>query len=340
MHLTQQNLQTIHELDTNSINQLNQTLDLIEASLSRIFSSEDNRDMWSLELAQAFVDLLSKICANAGNALADDGKLSSEYKALLKSTSINECLELFANQCKPIQSMLQLIQRCYSSSNKQTKMLIMDMLISASNKHQAQFDWALCSLGTMSPNLLFKKVLLAGLKEAKLNSPNKQLTLQQQQQLKKKLARINFINFYALNYAEVVKSELETVMRDSLEQDERSSKSTLVYVLRLMAQSPALLNLVLNELLAQITNKTGKTYIEYLRSYVRERDQLVISHLCAALRQMNNGLATFELLFTFLEWLSERDAAEEETKFENEYTASVKLIIVSAYLILVSFLTS
>ena len=319
--------------ELNNIAHINQVIELVETSLLELLTAAaataasgggGNNDIWCIELASWLIDLIGEIVINAGTSVADTPGLSIGEINALKEPSIFDGLDIWANQCKPTQSILLVVHKCFSTAaahaSHAAKLAIVDIILNASIKYAAKFDWLLCYVSSLDPQAFFAKLLLFGLKEsaATLPQPPQQPQAQQpppsaqQQQQQQRLSRINIINFYALNYAELVRAEVASLLAESrVDAERRVNKFVLVFVLRMAAQSTAMLHLLLNDVqqLAFAPNNANQRQrdridVAYLIPYVLECDTCVIDHMFASIEQLNNSVAVYDLLVGLLDWLN------------------------------------
>lgn len=174
--------------DTNNITHINQVIDHVEMSLIDLLEKSENKEFWSVELSQWLVELIGDISQNTGITFSETQGLSPEEVASFKMPSIADGLEIWNNQCRPTQSILYLIQKCFTLVTPPIQMTIIDLILNSSLKYGQRYDWILCYMSPFQTEIFIEKLLLAGLKEF---GPQNQI----------KFSRINAINFFCLNYS-------------------------------------------------------------------------------------------------------------------------------------------
>lgn len=139
-------------------------LDLIENQLCDIFTADDdyNIDLWSQELSTWLIELMGDIILNKGVTFTDTPGLSEDESKAFKAFSLIEALEFWSNKCKPTTGILKLIQRCFIAGSEACQSLIIDKILNASSKYSENFDWILCDLAALSPQIMFQKCLKLG----------------------------------------------------------------------------------------------------------------------------------------------------------------------------------
>jgi hypothetical protein len=312
--------------ETNNINHINQVIDLIENSFADLLSRRTTSELWSTELSQWLIDLIGDIVSNTGTAFADTPGLSNEEIKMFKTPTLVDGLDIWSNQCKPTQSLLLLIQKCFTNEDQQTKQNIVESLLSSNTKYSSKIDWVLCYFSALDPNLIFERILAYSLKE--FTSSN----MQQQ-----KLSLISVVNFYALNFSNMVKAKIKTLISDESDEKLKLKKSMLIYLLRASSQSAALLNLLLDDMLNKkdnfvIDDELDDKLLNYLLSYlIASNDPLVISNLFSCLKQINNSVAIFDLISSVLDWFT----SQSEPSAKHNMVNTAQNIIVIFYLNLV-----
>ncbi len=121
-----------------------------------------------------------------------------------------------------------------------------------------------------------------------------------------KMNRINVISFYAQNYADLVRSELNEFLTESTDDHKRVNKFVLIYILKMASQSLSLLNLLLNDCLNKSTNSELEFEMlntKHILPYLIENDAVVISNLFNAIEQVNNGIVVYDILINLIQWL-------------------------------------
>jgi hypothetical protein len=277
--------------DTNNINHINQVIDLIESSLNDLLKSSSGKSLWATELAQWLVELIGDIVHNTGNTFADTQGLTSEEIASFRQPTINDGLEIWSSQCRPTQSILVLIKKCFDLvDSSQTKETILDLLLNASSKFLAKFDWILCYFTSLDAECLFQKLLTYGFKEHSTDSK-----LHQQQQQQQKLLRINVINFYSSSYPYIVCKQIIDFLASQNSDEKR------IFLLKLAAQSQGLLNILLNQMLDSYSSQNP---LETQLKHFLANENAIKNDLFECLTQLNNSTAVYDLTLNILEWLS------------------------------------
>lgn len=274
-------------VDTNNINHINQVIQLIEVSLNELIKSHKNSEVWVIELAQWSMELIGDIVVNTGMTFADTPGLSNEEVNAYKNPSIVDGLEIWANQCKPTLSLLNLIKACFDKdSSTQTK--IIDLVFINNNKYQSKFDWFLYYMSILNAKLFVEKLFLFSLKES----------LSNQQDVHFKVSRTNVINFLAKSDSSLIINELAKFLNDSTNGlNNKANKSVLIFLLKIAAQSSDLLDLLVDDCL------TTKMFLNYLIPYLVEEDESVVKHFFHCLKQIDNCVAIYEIIRNLFEWL-------------------------------------
>lgn len=228
--------------------------------------------------------------------------------------SINDGLELWSKQSKPTQSILQLILKSFKSApNKTTRSEIIDILLETSSKYPKKFDWILAYFSGLHTELMLKKLLALELKEFR-KSPL--LLSPQSSKQNQPFTRINVISFFAKSYpnitCEQIVALLTTTPNNNSNDDNNiinnSSRITL-FVLKLAAQSPALLNILLEQVLDS-KSPYHHALVRSLESLVEHDQDDVPTHrieLFACLRQIQNSIGVFEIILNVLHVLTLRN---------------------------------
>lgn len=293
--------------ELNQTNQLNQLIDTIEAELTDLLTTTDNKDIWSAEISQWLINVLAQITRTHTKKIL---QITSGSSSVDETSALNlvDSLQIWTTQCKPTQSILQLLHKCFSltPSAAALKSNIFDMLLNASSK-TSHFDWVLCELGALNPHLMLKKCFDLGIKESRsLSSPEKQ-----QQQSQQPLKRTSAINFYSLNYSLVVKRIVKCYLDEiRAKNDKQHAKVILTYLLQVAAQAPALLNFLLNDILSE-----NYELLEIVWPYLIENDQTIVSLLTNCVRQLNNSVAVFDLISSIIKWLHDPERFENRQDF-------------------------
>jgi hypothetical protein len=232
-----------------------------------------------------------------------------------KSPSIVEGLDIWSNQCKPTQSILNHIQKFFALSSRSTQSNIIDYILNSSLKYASKFDWTICYFSSLNPKIFFQKLLLFGLKES-------QPTLLSPIDNKNKLNRINVINFFATNYSDLVQTELNEFLIESTDEKNRINKFVLIYVLKMTSQAPALLNLLLNDCLNKLDNDDNKYQminLKFILPYIIENDLNVINHFYNAIEQVNSNITVFDLIVNLIDWMIyENNVIEDGSEEKNQ----------------------
>ena len=315
--------------ESNNINHINQVLDLIETSIGEILVAEAgkpimlNNDLWSIELSQWLIDLIGDIISNNGVTFTDTPGLSLEESNQFKSLSIIEALEFWSNQCKPTSGILKLIRKCFITASVPCQLSLIDLIFNASSKYTSMFDWILCDLAALAPQMIFEKCLKIGYKE--FAAFNNAADLSQAN----KLSRTNFINFYSLNFSGIVKSEIVAYLEEAQldRYDTKTKRTMLFFLLKLSSTATALLNLLLNEILTD-SSYCGSQCLEFLRFNLNNCDNpsdknLLAAYLVEAIKQLNNSVAAYDLISSLIAWIS-----SETSMINEQYSENVLIIIV------------
>jgi hypothetical protein len=147
---------TDYVAEANNINHINQVIELIESALIEILSNNKNNEAWSVELSHWFIELLGEIVSNSGDAFANTPDMTPEEMSALRRPTIVDGLEIWSNQCKPTQSLLMLLQKCFTLVEKtETHLYILEYLLETSFKYELKFDWVLCYFSALNPQLIF-----------------------------------------------------------------------------------------------------------------------------------------------------------------------------------------
>ncbi|RMZ95039.1 Integrator complex subunit 5 [Brachionus plicatilis] len=287
------------QTDTKNIQQINQVIDYIEASLVELLQKPDINEFWSVELCQPLLELIGDIVLNTAISFADSPGLSNEEIASFKTPTIADGLEIWNNQCRPTQSILFLIQKCLTLVPEPTEEAIIDLILNTSNKYNVRFDWVLCYLSPLKTHLLFGKFLQWGFKEfLGFNKADLQFS--------QKFSRLNAINFFATNYSDIVFLEIcKFLLNSNIEQK--------MFVLRLASQTPGLLINLLDRILQSFDNNLIKE--EFFKMLYQE-DRSFVQEIFNCVKQINNSVAVFDILTSILEWLENEEYSEStESKF-------------------------
>lgn len=119
-----------------------------------------------------------------------------------------------------------------------------------------------------------------------------------------KLQRTNFINFYAQNYARVVKNQLSTFINELA--TVQTQRSGLIYLLKLTASTSSLSNLILNEILTN-NSKHGDQFMAFYRtcllsSGTNAEQSLIMTSTIECVNQLNNSAAVVDLISSVIEF--------------------------------------
>jgi hypothetical protein len=364
--------------DANNIQHINQALDLIEDLIySQFLSTSNSRDyieVWSIELSQWLIDTLGEIISNNNMAYSNLPGVSSEEAITLNSMSLIDSFEMWSSNCRPSYSIVKLIQKCITllASNPLLQATIIDKLLVASKKYGNLFDCFLCNIGALLPSIMFERVLYFGFKEvlaskktpstglSKMLSPNSPLSTasnnSEDSKNNNELPRINMINFYSLNYSNIVRKVIISfLVNNSNNNDDTNNKSALLYILKMATKSNSLLILLINEIFSfscfsestlMPTTTTTTTSSSYnndkhedtfneplhhfstiLQPYLISDDPEVKSYLIKCIKLLNNNIAVFELILFMIKWLKEEQTNEKNndnlSNLESIYTTIV-----------------
>jgi hypothetical protein len=293
--------------EANNINHINQVIDLIENSLIEILTNKKNNEIWSLELSKWLIDILGEIVSNSSEAFANTPGLTNEEINALRTPSIVDGLEIWSNQCKPTQSLLLLIQKCFTLADKpSTHSRIIDSLIECNFKYELKFDWVPCYFSALNPQLIFESFLKFSIKES-LKASNKS-------------PKVNVMNFFSQNFSSLVRNELEKLIQQkSYDNVNNIEKKVIIsFFLRMAAQSSALAVLIIDEMLNS-ANKDTSMYdddfepetdlLSYFVTYFAYEniDSTITNDLFGFLKQINNSVAIFDLISNLLEWFTSKN---------------------------------
>lgn len=279
------------QTDTKNIQQINQVIDYIETSLIELLEKQDINEFWSIELCQPLLELIGDIVLNTAISFADSPGLTAEEVTSFKLPTISDGLEIWNNQCRPTQSILYIIQKCFTLASHSTQSIIADLVLNTSVKYNVRYDWLLCFLSPFKTEILFEKFLNAGFKEflgfCKTDG-----------QFVQKLSRTNTINFYALNYSNVILNEVCKFLVNS--SDEKK-----MFILRLASQTPALLTILLNKILDQYDDDDfiKKEFFDMIIT----NGELYAPELFNCLKQINNSVAVNDMITNVLDWIENQD---------------------------------
>ncbi len=285
--------------EMNNINHINQVLDLIEASISEMLQPNSSNELWSNELLQWLIDLIGDIVSSNGVAFAETPNFSLEESNQFKNLSLVDAIELWSIQCKPTRSILNLIRKSFLSVKETALMAMFEMIFVASSKYSSQFDWILCDLSAQNPELIFENCLKHGFKDFMTSA---------------KLNRINVYNFYASNFAAIVKNELVLFLEIARNESLRIKKSTLIYLLSLSSSCTPLASLILNEMLSE-DNDYGCRITEYMNECLVDVDTSLVKYFIDCIKQLGNSVAVFDLLCSSIDWLSLMRKSEPKNDF-------------------------
>jgi len=174
-----------------------------------------------------------------------------------------------------------------------------EMIFVASSKYSSQFDWILCDLSAQNPELIFENCLKHGFKDFMTSA---------------KLNRINVYNFYASNFAAIVKNELVLFLEIARNESLRIKKSTLIYLLSLSSSCTPLASLILNEMLSE-DNDYGCRITEYMNECLVDVDTSLVKYFIDCIKQLGNSVAVFDLLCSSIDWLSLMRKSEPKNDF-------------------------
>lgn len=187
--------------------------------------------------------------------------------------------------------------------------------MNSSLKYSSKFDWTICYFSSLNPKIFFQKLLLFELKES-------QPTLLSPIDNQAKLNRINVINFFATNYSDLVRTELNEFLIESTDERNRINKFVLIYVLKMTSQSPALLNLLLNDCLNKLDDEENNYHminIKHILPYIFENDSNVINQLYNAIEQVNSSITVFDLIVNLIDWMIyENNVIEDGSEEKNQ----------------------
>ena len=289
--------------EANNINHINQVIELIENSLVDILSNKSNNDIWSIELSRWFIELLGEIASNSGEAFANTPDMTIDEANSFRKPTIVDGLEIWSNQCKPTQSLLMLLQKCFVLvENVSTHLKIIDFMLETNFKYELKFDWVTCYYSALNPQLMFENFLKFSVQEFVKNS--------------KKSQKVNVMNFYALNFSSLVKSEINKLIQQRAYDLNLNKKDIVAFLLCIGAQSPALTTLLVDEILnskEKCALNEENDLLRYFVSYfvLENTDSSIINNLFSFLKQINNSVAIFDLISSLLEWfMSKNDCFE------------------------------
>ncbi|CAF0791809.1 unnamed protein product [Brachionus calyciflorus] len=302
------------QTDTKNIQQINQVIDYIESSLIELIEKPETSEFWCVELSQPLLELIGDIVLNTAISFADSQGLTNEEIASFKLPSISDGLEIWNNQCRPTQSILNIIKKCLIVSNSSTQSTIADFIFATSTKYNLRFDWFLCYLSPFKTELLIEKFLCIGLNEYLASTQNNKT------QFNEKLMRVNAINFYALNYSDTLLSEIKKFLKNS-------NKSKQMFLLRLASEVPALLSILLNKLLDQCDYDGDDLIKNDFFSMLVKNDQFCIAELFHCAKQINNSVAVYDIITNVLDWLDNQDYSNND--YLNGSFKTIQTLIVS-----------
>ena len=290
--------------------QINSCIEAVQTAIETILDSCKSNDAWQLRLFEWLVDLVGFI--SSFNSYFDPSRLTIEEVTFLKSMSIFEAIDYWKNQCKTTQNILKIIQKCFNVTDE-SRSLMIDMVYQASNKLGTSFDWFLCEITGLYPELTIEKCFKIGYSEY-LVTPETQF----------KLKRTNFINFFATNFSSIVKYEIVSFLDELKNENLKIKKSVLIYLLKSASQCSALMSDLLNEILS-LNSEKGREMLEFLRECLIENDHKLTYNLVECVKQLSNSFAVFDLLSNVIDWLKFSARNENVALIRPAYTVIVRI---------------
>lgn len=140
--------------------------------------------------------------------------------------------------------------------------------------------------------------------------------------------RTGFTNFYALNFSRFVKIELakfiEEIVADDQSDHFTKKKLALIYLFKLITNTPTLLNLLLNEILTS-SSGSGEKFINFLKyCFVNceDKEGLLVTNLIECIKQINNSIATVDLISSVIEVIYPKSLSPDE-ELQNKIISTI-----------------
>ena len=114
-----------------------------------------------------------------------------------------------------------------------------------------------------------------------------------------KLTRIGVINFYSLNYSNIVQNEIDKFV---LNLNSDNILNGFCFLLKLASQSSAFLNIISDKALNRVD--FSNQFLNSLLDMILRNDKTILIELFNCLRQLNNSISVYDLITNVTEWLS------------------------------------
>lgn len=311
--------------EANNINHINQVIDLIETSLIEILSNNKSNETWSIELSQWLIQILGEIVSNSGDAFANTPDMTIEEMNALRRPTVVDGLEIWSNQCKPTQSLLMLLQKCFTLVEKpSTHLNILEYILETTFKYELKLDWVPCYFSALNPQLIFENFFKFSLQDFFKGT--------------KKVPKTNIISFYALNFSSLVRNEVRKLLQTSY-----SKKEIVSFLLSASSQSSPLTTLLVDDVLngsisEDAYSKSENELLPFFVTFfvIENNDSSITKNLFTFLKNINNSVAVFDLITTLFEWFTSKEDCFELHENPN-FIKNVQNLMVSAAFYHVNF---
>lgn len=151
-----------------------------------------------------------------------------------------------------------------------------------------------------------------------------------------KVLRKDFINFYSLNYSNIVKNEMgKFISNKILSTDPKPKKDAFIYLLKLISITPSLFNLFLNEILSENSN-CGVKFLDFFKwglisNNNSESKVTITENIIDCVQQLNNNIATFELISYVVDYLCSETFMDRDTNNIEILNVIVSILLYPIY---------